>query len=246
MTKQTNWLCAQRSLRVVWSESLLCARWAAEDLSFLRADSEDSDQTGRMPRLICLRWAHSQFVGFVVRRLIRLLNELIWFTLNWGFNESGIEITNERLHDKTNKVTLRQAKTDQPGQCLSCPLRCPGWSESSLYAHATLLILSWGGSNSSSTRCFWEWFQSENLMKNAYTGHIHTDVCTMHYCRIGKCIEKIKMLSKLYPLHKTAMSSLCVLNNPKHLCQLMTKPTKWLCAQSSLSTWRKLGSLATH
>ena len=22
------------------------------------ADSEDSDQTGRMPRLICLRWAH--------------------------------------------------------------------------------------------------------------------------------------------------------------------------------------------
>ena len=36
----------------VWSESLLYAHWVAEDPSFLHADSEDSDQTGRMPRLI--------------------------------------------------------------------------------------------------------------------------------------------------------------------------------------------------
>ena len=36
----------------VWSESSLCAQWVAKDLSFLRADSEDSDQTERMPRLI--------------------------------------------------------------------------------------------------------------------------------------------------------------------------------------------------
>ena len=27
------------------------AQWVAKDLSFLRADSEDSDQTGQMPRL---------------------------------------------------------------------------------------------------------------------------------------------------------------------------------------------------
>ena len=32
-------------------------------------DSEDSDQTGRMPRLICLRWAHCHFAGFVMLRL---------------------------------------------------------------------------------------------------------------------------------------------------------------------------------
>ena len=31
---------------------LLCAQWVAKNLSFLHADSEDSDQTERMPRLI--------------------------------------------------------------------------------------------------------------------------------------------------------------------------------------------------
>ena len=39
-------------IRPVWSESSLCAQWIGKDQSFLHADSEDSDQTGRMPRLI--------------------------------------------------------------------------------------------------------------------------------------------------------------------------------------------------
>ena len=39
-------------IRPVWSESSLCAQWVAKGPSFLHADSEDSDQTGRMPRLI--------------------------------------------------------------------------------------------------------------------------------------------------------------------------------------------------
>ena len=39
-------------IRPVWSESSLCAQWVANDPRFLHADSEDSDQTGRMPRLI--------------------------------------------------------------------------------------------------------------------------------------------------------------------------------------------------
>ena len=39
-------------IRPVWSESSLCAQWLAKDPSFLHADSEDSDQTGRMPRLM--------------------------------------------------------------------------------------------------------------------------------------------------------------------------------------------------
>ena len=38
-------------IRPVWSESSLCSKWIAKDTSFLHADSEDSDQTGRMPRL---------------------------------------------------------------------------------------------------------------------------------------------------------------------------------------------------
>ena len=36
----------------VWSESSLCAQRVAKDPSFLHANSKDSDQTGRMPRLI--------------------------------------------------------------------------------------------------------------------------------------------------------------------------------------------------
>ena len=39
-------------IRPVWSESLLCAQLVAKGQRFLHADSEDSDQTGRMPRLI--------------------------------------------------------------------------------------------------------------------------------------------------------------------------------------------------
>ena len=36
----------------VWSESSLCAQWVAKDPRFLHVDREDSDQNGRMPRLI--------------------------------------------------------------------------------------------------------------------------------------------------------------------------------------------------
>ena len=55
----------------VWSESSLCAQWVAKDLSFLHADSKDSDQTGRMSRLIWVfagRICH--FACFVTMRLI--------------------------------------------------------------------------------------------------------------------------------------------------------------------------------
>ena len=48
----------------------LCAHWVAKDPSFLRADSEDSEQTGRMPRLIWVfagRTCH--FVGLGTRQL---------------------------------------------------------------------------------------------------------------------------------------------------------------------------------
>ena len=55
----------------VWSESSLCTQWVAKDPTFLHADSEDSDQAGRMPRLI---WVFAgctdHFVGFVELRLM--------------------------------------------------------------------------------------------------------------------------------------------------------------------------------
>ena len=79
MTKPTKWhVCLAKTqislgIRPVWPESSLCAQLVAKDPSFLHADSEDSDQTGRMPRLIWVfagRICH--FVGFVMRRLICL------------------------------------------------------------------------------------------------------------------------------------------------------------------------------
>ena len=66
-------------IRPVWSESLLCAQWVAKDPSFLHADSEDSDQTGRMSRLIWVFAGHiCHFVGFVMR----WFNS--WLCLNWS------------------------------------------------------------------------------------------------------------------------------------------------------------------
>ena len=44
------------------------------------AHSEDSDKTGQMPRsILSLRWAHSHFVGFVMKWLSSLLLLLIYF-----------------------------------------------------------------------------------------------------------------------------------------------------------------------
>ena len=52
----------------------LCTQWVAKDPMFRHADREDSDQTGRMPRLIRVFGGHIyHFVGFVVLRLKLLL-----------------------------------------------------------------------------------------------------------------------------------------------------------------------------
>ena len=59
------------AIRPVWSESSLSTRRKLSSLATHRAHSKDSDQTGRMPRLIWVfagRTCH--FVGFVMRRLI--------------------------------------------------------------------------------------------------------------------------------------------------------------------------------
>ena len=92
MTKQTKWHVRPAKTLIslgicpVWSESSLCTQWVAKDPGFLHADSKDSDQTGRMPRLIWVfagRTCH--FVGFVTRRLkwdcILYVLEYFLFTL---------------------------------------------------------------------------------------------------------------------------------------------------------------------
>ena len=63
-------------IRPVWSESSLSAWRKLGSLATHWAHSEDSDQTGRIPRLIWVfagRKAH--FVGFVMRRLKYLLRK---------------------------------------------------------------------------------------------------------------------------------------------------------------------------
>ena len=68
---QQNYLCDQRRLRSAWAQRRLRSTWVAEDPMFLHADSEDSDQNVRMPRLIWVFTGRkSHFVGFVMRRLI--------------------------------------------------------------------------------------------------------------------------------------------------------------------------------
>ena len=76
VTKPTKWLCAQRRLRSVWvstqsDQSSLSAWRKLGSLATHWAHSEDSDLTGRMPRLI---WVFAggtdHFVGFVTKRLI--------------------------------------------------------------------------------------------------------------------------------------------------------------------------------
>ena len=77
MTKPTKWPVRRAKtqislgIRPVWSESSLSAWKNTGPLTTYWADSEDSDQIGRMPRPIWVFVEHTcQFVGFVVQRLI--------------------------------------------------------------------------------------------------------------------------------------------------------------------------------
>ena len=77
MTKTTKWsVCPAKTqislgIRPVWSESSLSAWRNTGSLATHWAHSEDSDQTGRMPRLIWVFAGRTNhFVGFVMRRLI--------------------------------------------------------------------------------------------------------------------------------------------------------------------------------
>ena len=80
MTKPTNWPVGPAKTQIslgicpVWSESSLCAQWVAKCPSFHHADSEDSDQTGWMPRLIWVFAGHTcHSVGFVMKLMCKEL-----------------------------------------------------------------------------------------------------------------------------------------------------------------------------
>ena len=70
MTKPTKWPLRpaktqiSMGIHLVWSESSLSAWRNIGSSATHWAHYKDSDQTGQMPRLIWVCWAHSHFVGF--------------------------------------------------------------------------------------------------------------------------------------------------------------------------------------
>ena len=76
MTKPTKWHVRPAKIQIslgicrVWSESSLSIWRKLRSLTTYWAHSEDSDQSGRMPRLIWVFDGSSHFVGFVTRQLI--------------------------------------------------------------------------------------------------------------------------------------------------------------------------------
>ena len=90
MTKPTKWPIhpakTQISLgdRPVWPESSLCALWVVKDPVLLHADSEASDQTGRMPKLIWVFAGHTRhlFVLSCAGSLWYHVHELLYHAKN--------------------------------------------------------------------------------------------------------------------------------------------------------------------
>ena len=133
MTKLTKWWCAQQRLRYsfyskseIRSESSLSAQWVAKDPSFLHADSEDSDQAGRMPRLI---WDFSlgaqSFCWFwhdVAHLSSLFLNKSKYFRQRYKLEHEKNPTNRHRRQTKT-QISLGDWFTSaQADQCLLCAL----------------------------------------------------------------------------------------------------------------------------
>ena len=96
------------SIRPVWSESSLCAQWVAMDPRFLHADSEDSGQIGRMPRLI---WVYAgRTLTLLVLSCRGSYNHLSWIHVRHSTTDhytTVINRTEQKLkHNKFIDKTL--------------------------------------------------------------------------------------------------------------------------------------------
>ena len=90
---KTNKMCAPSEdsdhlgICLVWSESSLSAWRNIGSLATHWAHSEDSDQTGRMPRLIWVfAWHKCHFVGGVVTTL--LISSQDWLSKGWRHSKT--------------------------------------------------------------------------------------------------------------------------------------------------------------
>ena len=168
MTKPTKWhVCPAKTaislgIRLVWSESSLCAQWVAKDPKFLHADSEDSDQTGRMPRLIQVFAGHTLILlvlsccGSNTSIIINYPPSLFHWWIRIGIHlilvsvplRYSLKITYAALHSPTND--LPHDKTNKMG-CAPSADWASVWSLSSLSAWRKLgsLATHWAYSEDS-------------------------------------------------------------------------------------------------
>ena len=85
-------------IRPVWSESSLSAWRKFRSLAIHWVHSEDSDQTGRMPRLIWGFAGHTcHFVGFVMRRLISC-------HISWNSHRFPTKLLNDHAVFRTSQA----------------------------------------------------------------------------------------------------------------------------------------------
>ena len=120
-------------IRPVWSESLLCAQWIAKAPRLLHADSEDSDQTGRMLRLIwALSWRTCHFVGFVMRQLSFSCSKPTKWTHAWPAKTGWSDLkgtcvpSKERLIRLEGNMRAQRRPADQTWRTHACPAKT-GW-----------------------------------------------------------------------------------------------------------------------
>ena len=134
MTKPTKWPLRKAKISLgicpVWSEASLCALMIAKDLSFPHVGSKDSDQTGRMSRLIwvfALRTCH--FVGLVARRLKYNKMNVISMLNTGSFQYRRVRLT-FRVSLSTYSVSSKDSQSRLTRLC-----EYAVWSESSLCVH---------------------------------------------------------------------------------------------------------------
>ena len=135
-------------IRPVWSESSLPAWRNLGSLATNWADSEDSDQTGRMPRLfwvfawrtlilLVLSWGGSHILFKQTARFKTAMNvsqnNIVWFLNNWAATRQN----------KQNGMCAQRRQ-------ISLPIR-QVWSESSLSAWRKLgpFVIHWAHSEDS-------------------------------------------------------------------------------------------------
>ena len=135
-------------IRPVWSESLLYAQCVAKDASFLHADSEDSDQTGQMPRLI---WVSAGCT--LILLVLSCRGSLISYCLSYRITVQMFFTMHVMIHVTIHEVSLlNQFISTEKKLYLKMKLQALWWNINEVLALKWLLqSISMLGYNSQTT-----------------------------------------------------------------------------------------------